>query len=273
MNKTLVRNYSLLARVLLMGIFFIFSFYLYSKAIDSLNNNVFLNYEIIAIYPHDPEAFTQGLVWQDGFLYEGTGLYGSSSLRKVDLDTGKVVQYLDLSDQYFGEGITIFKDRIYQLTWKEKIGFIYHRETFQLIDTFSYPYEGWGITHNGTYLIISDGSPFIHFVDPFTRKEVKQLKVEYQNTPVYHINELEYIKGKIFANIWQTEKIAIIDPDSGKVINWLDLRGILDYVKVNAAGKIDVLNGIAYLQEKDSLLVTGKFWPKLFQIKIGENSD
>jgi len=230
-----------------------------------------LKYEIIDHFPHDPEAFTQGIIWKDGFLYEGTGLYGRSSLRKLDLETGEVLQQYNLPDDFFGEGITIFKDRIYQVTWKEQTGFIYDLNTFQLLETFSYPHEGWGITHDGEYLIISDGTPVLHFVDPFTLEEIKQIEVYERQTKVNRINELEYIQGKIYANIWQTDRIAIIDPESGEITAWLDLSKILDQEDVNQ--KIDVLNGIGYDSENDRLFVTGKLWPKIFQIKMIETTN
>ena len=239
------------------------------KTIDGNNEpNIPLSYEIINIFSHDPGAFTQGLVWEDSFLYEGTGLYGSSSLRKVDLKTGKILQYHNLAADYFGEGITIFNNKIYQLTWQEEIGFIYDKETFQLLGSFSYPYEGWGITHDGTYLIISDGSSALHFIDPHTMEEVRQVNVHFKETPVLNLNELEYIKGKVYANIWQTTLIVIIDPINGNVINWLDFKDIFISVKKDSPQNIDVLNGIAYDNEKDSLFITGKLWPKLFEIKI-----
>jgi len=230
-------------------------------------------YEIIDVFPHDPQAFTQGLVWEDGLLYEGTGLYGASSLRKVELETGEILQQYRLPDIYFGEGITIFEDRIYQLTWKEQIGFIYDTDSFQLLKTYSYPHEGWGITHDEEYLIISDGSPVLHFVDPLTLKEIKQVKVHDQQTLVYRINELEYIKGKIFANIWQTDLIAIISPESGEVFAWVDLSDILENVHIKANQPIDVLNGIAYDSLNERLFVTGKWWPVVFQIKITEKQE
>lgn len=234
------------------------------------NASSFLSYEIVNTYPHDPTAFTQGLVWQKGNLFEGTGLYGSSELRKTELDSGRVLQYYCLDKDYFGEGITIFKDRIYQLTWKEQTGFIYDLKTFKLLDTFSYPYEGWGITHDGTNLIISDGSQTIHFVDPVTMEEVKQISVHYGLYLLYNLNELEYINGKIFANIWLTTRIAIIDPDTGEVVNFLDLAEIVDSVKLKSRQAIDVLNGIAYDEDKKHLFITGKLWPELFEIRIIE---
>ena len=228
-----------------------------------------LSYQVLEVYPHDVKAFTQGLVWKDGLLYEGTGLYGSSSLRKTDLKTGKILQQITLSDNFFGEGITIFKDRIYQLTWKEQTGFVYYLETFQLSETFSYEHEGWGITHDGENLIVSDGTPILRFIDPVTLKEIKQIEVFEKEKPVFMINELEYINGKIYANIWQTDLIAVIDSESGKVISWLDLSDILKPDDEN--GKIDVLNGIAFDPENEHLLITGKLWPKVFRIKIFDN--
>jgi len=256
-----------LGKLLLMGLFLFLVLFFNSCYISSDDNHTpVLQYEIIDDFPHDPKAFTQGLVWKDGFFYEGTGLYGQSSLRKVEPKTGLILNQRNLPDNLFGEGITIFNDRIYQLTWKEQTGFIYDVETFQLLETFSYDYEGWGITHDGEYLIISDGSHLLRFLDPITLEEIKQIEVYERQNNVDQINELEYIQGYIYANIWQTDKIAIIEPDSGKVISWIDLSGILDTVDVNQ--KIDVLNGIAYDSENSQLFVTGKLWPKIFKIRI-----
>ncbi|MFW6149783.1 MAG: glutaminyl-peptide cyclotransferase [Atribacterota bacterium] len=238
-----------------------------SYVIGSNNDHIpILQYEIIDIFPHDSESFTQGLVWKDGFLYEGTGLYGQSSLRKVEPGTGIILHQRNLPDNFFGEGITIFKDRIYQLTWKEQTGFICDLETFQLLETFSYGYEGWGITHDGEYLIISDGTNVLRFLDPFTLRKIKQIEVHERQNNVDQINELEYIKGYIYANIWQTDRIAIIDPETGKVSAWLDLSGILNQKDMNQ--KIDVLNGIAYDAKNDHLFITGKLWPKMFKIRV-----
>lgn len=253
--------------LILIGLLSFFLLFIQNCVIYSDDNSTpILQYEIINSFPHDPKAFTQGLVWENGFLYEGTGLYGRSSLRKLDLETGEILQQYNLPDDFFGEGITIFEDRIYQVTWKEKIGFIYDLNTFQLLGTFSYPHEGWGITHNGEYLIISDGTPILHFLEPSTLEEAKQVQVYENQIPINRINELEYIQGKIYANIWQTDRIAIIEPESGKITAWLDLSGILDPTDVNQ--KIDVLNGIGYDSENDRLFVTGKLWPKIFQIKM-----
>lgn len=224
------------------------------------------SYRIVNTFSHDPEAFTQGLVWKDGFLYESTGLYGSSSLRKVDLETGTVMQNIPLSNDYFAEGITIFDDKIYLLTWKEQIGFVYDKKTLNLLDAFSYAHEGWGITNNNKSLILSDGTSTLHFLDPETFEEIKQINVHDGIYLIHNINELEYINGYIYANIWQTERIAVIEPDSGKVIFWLDLSGILNNVEYS--NKVDVLNGIAYDVEQNRLFVTGKLWPALFEIEI-----
>ena len=251
-----------------LGLVFLLLFVLSGHSEASQNSVPLLRYEVIDIFPHDPEAFTQGLVWQDGFLYEGTGLYGKSSLRRVDLETGQVWQQHNLPEDFFGEGITIFQKRIYQLTWKSKTGFVYEQEDFQLVKTFSYSYEGWGITHDGKYLIVSDGTSTLHFVDPLTMKEIKRIEIHENGVPVNRINELEYIKNKIFANIWLTERIAVIEPQSGEITAWLDLSGILDSIEI--IQEINVLNGIAYDSEKDCLFVTGKLWPVLFEIKISE---
>ena len=253
----------------LIGLLLFLLLFFESCVSDSDNNHIpVLQYEIMDDFPHDPEAFTQGLVWKDGFLYEGTGLYGQSSLRKVEPKTGIVLYQANLPEHFFGEGITIFKDRIYQLTWKKQTGFIYDIATFQLLKTFSYDYEGWGMTHDGEYLIISDGTPVLHFLDPFTLEEIRQIEVYEKQNRVDQINELEYIQGYIYANIWQTDRITIIEPESGKVSAWLDLSGILNQEDMNQ--KIDVLNGIAYDAKNDHLFITGKLWPKMFQIRIIE---
>jgi len=233
---------------------------------SDINTVPVYSYKIIHTYDHDPDAFTQGLVFENGFLYEGTGLYECSSLRKVELKTGKVLQIKKISDQFFGEGITIFKNKIIQLTWQSNIGFVYDKNTFNLLKEFHYPYEGWGITHDGKRLIVSDGSSILHFLDPDTFEEIRYIKVFDKDKLITKINELEYIKGKIYANIWQTERIVIIDPLFGHVIGWIDLRGILN--NVNTVKKIDVLNGIAYDTVNDRLFVTGKFWPNIFEIEL-----
>jgi glutamine cyclotransferase len=220
---------------------------------------------VVHVYPHDPEAFTQGLVYLDGFLYEGTGLNGRSTIRKVRLENGEVLQIQKIDSQYFGEGIAVKGDTIYELTWQSEIGFLYDRSTFQRKGTFSYRGEGWGLTHDGLRLIMSDGSASLRFLDPATQKEVSRVQVKDGGTPVANLNELEYIKGEIYANVWQTQRIARISPKTGRVIGWIDLEGLLTPREAQAA---DVLNGIAYDAAGDRLFVTGKLWPKLFEIKI-----
>lgn len=223
-------------------------------------------YRIIKTYPHDRSAFTQGLVFEDGYLFEGTGLRGESSLRKVDLETGRIIQSYNLSFQYFGEGITIFDDKIYQLTWTSRMGFVYDKEFFNLINTFNYSSEGWGLTHDNNNLIMSDGSATLYFLDPNTFKIVRQIKVTDQSGPVKLLNELEYINGSIYANIWQTNSIIIINPLNGNITGRIDLDGLLSVEDIH--DDVDVLNGIAYDEKSDRLFVTGKRWPKLFEIEL-----
>jgi glutamine cyclotransferase len=225
------------------------------------------SYKIIKTFPHDPGAFTQGLVYyKDNILYEGTGMWGESSLRKVELETGKVLQIHRLPSDLFGEGIVVWKDKIIQLTWQHRKGFVYDRETFTLLREFTYPTEGWGITHDGSRLIMSDGSATLFVWDPETLQEIGRIDVRDQNGPVARLNELEYINGLIYANVWQTDRIAIIQPDTGRVVGWIDLAGLLK--PEDRSSKVDVLNGIAYDAQGDRLFVTGKYWPKLFQIQL-----
>jgi glutamine cyclotransferase len=220
-------------------------------------------YRVVHVFPHDPEAFTQGLVYLDGVLYEGTGLNGRSTIRKVRLENGEVLQIQKLESQYFGEGITVFGGTLFELTWQSGIGFLYDRASFQRTGTFNYRGEGWGLTHDGHRLIMSDGSAYLRFLDPATQKELSRLQVTDGGHPVVYLNELEYVKGEIFANVWQTDRIARISPKSGRVTGWLDLKGLLSARDAQA-----VLNGIAYDAAGDRLFVTGKLWPKLFEIKI-----
>ncbi|MEZ4662484.1 MAG: glutaminyl-peptide cyclotransferase [Caldilineaceae bacterium] len=222
-------------------------------------------YEVVQSYPHDPAAFTQGLIWLDDIFYEGTGLRGRSSLRQVDRVTGTVLKQIDLPEQYFGEGVTILGDKLYQLTWQSHVGFVYDKNTFEQLAEFNYPTEGWGITHDGQDLIMSDGTSTLYIWDPETLQELGQIHVTDQGQPVVRLNELEYINGQIYANIWQTDRIAVIDPATGNVTAWLDLAGIL--TPADRTGGEDVLNGIAYNAENDTLYITGKLWPKLFEIR------
>jgi glutamine cyclotransferase len=239
---------------------------LHSKASDLIP---VAGYRVINSYPHDPRAFTQGLVFADDILYEGTGRRGQSSLRKVDLVTGNILQILSLPPRYFGEGITVYGDKVIQLTWQARVGFVYDKETFQLVDTFNYPTEGWGLTHDGKRLIMSDGTSTLHFLDPETFKEIGRIEVHSRDGPVSRLNELEYVRGEIYANVWKTDSIARISPQTGEVIGWLELKGLL--TREDRLSRIDVLNGIAYDANNDRLFVTGKLWPKLFEIDlIGE---
>lgn len=202
---------------------------------------------------------------EDGVLYEGTGLYGQSRLRRVDILTGKILQEHRLMKSLFGEGITVFENRVIQLTWKSRIGLIYDKNSLKPIGTFRYQGEGWGITHDGSSLIMSDGTEMLRFLDPNTFKEIKRLKVMSLHGPVQLLNELEYVEGSIYANIWQSDRIAIIDPQTGFVEGWVDLSGILPMERKN---ENDVLNGIAFDQRNKSLYVTGKRWPQIFQIEL-----
>ena len=223
-------------------------------------------YNVVNTFAHDPKAFTQGLIFEEGFLYEGTGLYGKSVLRKVELETGNVLQEHKLPDEFFGEGITIYGDRIIQLTLKSKIGFVYNKETFELLREFSYPTEGWGLTHDGKHLIMSDGTPMLYFLDPETFAQNHKIMVLDQDSPVWGLNELEYIDGQIFANVWPTERIVRIEPKTGEVIGWIDTEGIL--APQDHSEPVDVFNGIAYDPANRRLFVTGKFYPKLYEIKL-----
>lgn len=233
----------------------------------SLNASIpVYRYEVVNAYPHDRAAFTQGLVFDNGILYEGTGLYGKSTLRKVDLETGDVQQSHELPAQYFGEGVTAFGDRLIQLTWKSKSGFIYDKNSFKLIGDFTYATEGWGITHDGERLIMSDGTSTLYFLDPENFRIIGHVEVHHNDIPVDRLNELEYIKGQVYANIWQTDNIAVIDLNTGQLTAWLDLSGLLQ--SQEHSSPVDVLNGIAYDGANDRLFVTGKLWPWLFEIKL-----
>lgn len=231
---------------------------------------IFYSYNVLNSYPHDYDAFTQGLIWHEGQLYEGTGLRGRSSLRKVNLEDGDVSQQIALPDELFGEGITIFANKIYQLTWQANVGFVYDLESFEELTSFTYPTEGWGITHDGQQLIMSDGSTRLYFWDPETLEEIRNVEVTLRGEPVNRLNELEYIDGMVYANIWQTNFIAIIDPESGIIRGMINLEGLLQ-IPAGHTSPVDVLNGIAYDDENDRLFVTGKLWPQLYEIKLIED--
>jgi glutamine cyclotransferase len=224
------------------------------------------NYRIVNLYPHDEQAFTQGLVVEDGFIYEGTGLYGQSALRKIRLKTGDVLKSHKLPQEFFGEGIVLYKNKIIQLTWKSHVGFVYDKDSFKMLYTFYYPTEGWGITYDGRRLIMSDGTSHLYFLDPDTLKETGRVDVRDQNMPVTRLNELEYIRDEIFANVWLTDRIARIDPKSGRVTGWIDLEGLSPF-KDND-DKMKALNGIAYDVKNNRLFITGKLWPKIYEIRL-----
>ena len=223
-------------------------------------------FKVAHTYPHDPDAFTQGLFFHDGFLYEGTGLRGRSSIRKVELETGKVLQQVDLPGEVFGEGITLWGDRIIGLTWQEGVAFVLDLKTFKLWRKFNYAGEGWGLTHNDKELIMSDGTPELRFLDPLSFKELRRVKVTADGRPIDELNELEWVDGEVYANIWQTDRIARINPKTGVVTGWIDLAGLLPQRRSSD----DVLNGIAYDAKTKRLFVTGKLWPKLFEIQLAK---
>ena len=225
------------------------------------------DYRIVRSYPHDRRAFTQGLIYVDGDLYEGTGLNGASSVRRVELRSGKVLQQVDLDGKYFGEGLTAWGPNLIQLTLRSNLGFVYDRSSLRQRQTFSYPGEGWGLTHDDREVIMSDGTPDIRFLDPKTLVETHRIHVTAQGRPVDQINELEWVEGEIYANIWQTDRIARIDPKTGRVLGWIDLAGLLPKADV-IPQHTDVLNGIAYDAAGKRLFVTGKMWPKLFEIRL-----
>lgn len=226
-------------------------------------------YEVVHTYPHDPSAYTQGLFYLNGLLYEGTGLNGRSSIRKVKLETGEVLEKRDIPEQYFGEGIINWKDRLVEITWQSQTGFVYDLATFGLRSQFRYPGEGWGLTQDGKRIIMSDGTSELRFWDPETLQETGRIAVTDEGRPVPDLNELEWIKGEVYANVYQTDRIARIDPDSGRVVGWIDLTGILSPDERRGT---DVLNGIAYDAKGNRLFVTGKLWPKLFEIRLVKKS-
>lgn len=226
-------------------------------------------YEVVHSYPHDRTAFTEGLFYLDGFLYESTGIEGASSVRKVRLETGEVVQRHDLPSAYFGEGIIHWKDRLIQLTYKTEVGFVYNLSTFETERRFEYPGEGWAMTQDGKNIFMSDGTAQIRIWDPETLQELRRITVTDQGQPVPNVNELEWVKGEIYANIWETDRIARIDPATGRVVGWIDLAGLLNpNERIAGPEGTDVLNGIAYDAKGNRLFVTGKRWPKLFEIRL-----
>jgi glutamine cyclotransferase len=225
------------------------------------------SYAVVNVYPHDRAAFTEGLLFRDGSLYESTGMNGASSIRKVELKTGRVLQQRDLPNAVFGEGIVDWKDELISVTWRNQEGYVFDLATFDFKKKFNYPGEGWGMTHNDKNLLLSDGSPTIRVLDPQTLQQTGLINVTEEGRPVDQLNELEWIKGQIYANVWQTNRIARIDPKTGTVTAWIDLSGLLSHSDRSSDGA-DVLNGIAYDAKGDRLFVTGKYWPNLFEIKL-----
>jgi glutamine cyclotransferase len=221
-------------------------------------------HEVVRSFPHDPDAFTQGLVFRDGFLYESTGRNGQSSLRKVEVETGKVVQRLGIGRQYFAEGLAAWGSQLVQLTWETNIGWVYDRASFKQLRTFTYKGEGWGLADDGKRLVMSDGTPELRFLNPETFAETGRVRVLDGATAIDHLNELEVVKSEIFANVWLTDRIAVIAPDTGRVVAWLDLKGLM----TAQADRDAVLNGIAYDAARDRLFVTGKLWPRMFEIRV-----
>lgn len=235
-----------------------------NEALPPTNTLQHYTYTIVHTYPHDQSAFTQGLAYANGILYESTGLYGGSTLRKVDLETGNVLEVVRLPNEFFGEGITIVNDVIVQLTWLSQVGFVYDKNTLSLLQNFTYPTQGWGITFNGTCLIMSDGTDNLYFLDSATYQNIGHIKVHDGNVSVTNLNELEYVNGDLYANIWKQQKIAVINPETGQVKAWIDLTGI-ENATLNQE---EVLNGIAYDAENNRLFVTGKNWPHLYEVKL-----
>ena len=221
---------------------------------------------VVETFPHDPESFTQGFVYHRGYFYESTGLHGKSALKKIELNSGKVIKRVELGKEYFGEGMTILDDKIYQLTWLNKTGFIYDLSSFQKTGRFSYRSEGWGLTTDGKSLIMSDGTAVITFLNPETFQVIRRINVRDGKMPVTYLNELEFIRDEIWANVFTTDLIARISPQTGKVLSWIDLSSLPTLLP--RSRRRDVLNGIAYDPERDRIFVTGKFWPQIFEIKI-----
>lgn len=223
-------------------------------------------FRVVNVYPHDPTAYTQGLIYREGFLYESTGLNGRSTLRKVKLETGEVLQRHRLDQAHFGEGLTVWNDRLVQLTWRSNIAFVYDVATFAPLRTFSYSGEGWGLTADRDSLILSDGTDQLRLLDPETFREIRRINVRDGRVAIRDLNELEFVRGEVYANVWHTDRIARISPQSGRVTGWIDLRGLM-----STGYQLDreaVLNGIAYDARNNRLFVTGKLWPRLFEIRL-----
>jgi len=277
-----------LAIILMVALFFgIFFLFFGSNDQELLSDDLpVYTYEIVHTYPHDRTAFTEGLVFSDGAIIEGTGLTGRSTLRKVRPETGEIITLQKLPDEYFGEGVTVSGDTVFQLTEQAGIGFLYDRNALEPMGTFPCPSPGWGLTYDGQHLIASDGSDRLTFIDPASFRPLRQIEVRAGGVPVRNLNELEYIEGEIYANVWPTDRIARISPRTGEVTGWIDLEGILSPSDRKAAGLPEIvgkegnfssswtcLNGIAYDPEGKRLFVTGKFWPTLYEIRLTLSPD
>lgn len=225
-----------------------------------------VSYEIVNSYPHDSTSFTQGLLWRDGGFYESTGMYGHSKLRRLEFPSGKVLKEVSLTDDLFGEGLALVDTRLIQLTWTTHRGFTYDIESFKKLEEFRYDTEGWGLTYDGTNLILSDGSSDLFYLDPHSFKLTKKLAVTMNGQPMLELNELEFIEGEIWSNVWQSDLILRIDPATGRVTSFLNMKNLL--APADRTGTEDVLNGIAYDADKKRIFVTGKRWPRIFEIKI-----
>lgn len=260
--------------IILLEVFVLSYIYIYRKRINILTVDEVeekfqeYSYKVINTYHHDNEAFTQGLFYDNGYLYEGTGLNGESSLRKVDIKYGSIIQSIKLDDKYFGEGIAYFNDKIVQLTWKSNTGFVYDKETFNLLGTFNYDTEGWGLAYDGRDLIMSDGTSSLYYLDTSDFTVLKTLNVYDVNGPIENLNELEFIEGEIYANVWLTNYIIIISPNTGKVVGRIDLTDLVENIK---EGSINELNGIAYNEDNKRLFITGKLWPYVYEIELIPN--
>ncbi len=259
--RVFLKNTTYLSRIAFTSVLF----FSYSSPLPAKEIPLF-SYEVINTYPHDPAAFTQGLIFKEGYLFESTGNYGHSSLRKVDLESGKVLQIRKNDAGIFAEGLTDFKAQLFQLSWKAGVAFQYGMKSFDLVKSFHYSGEGWGLTRLGDQLIMSDGSSNLRFLDPATFKESRRISVTRYGRPVKYLNELEMVKGEIYANVWRSNQIVIISPKDGQVTGVIDLSGLLK--PHSYRNRVDVLNGIAYDPEKERLFVTGKYWPWLFEIRI-----
>lgn len=224
------------------------------------------SYQVVHTYPHDQNAYTQGLFYLDGHLYESTGLNGQSSLREEDLETGRILELRDVPDKYFAEGLAPWADTLVQLTWQSHIALVYDRATFRFLRTLPYEGEGWGLTEDGKEMILSDGTATLRFLDPVTFKVLRSVKVTDHGQPVTQLNELEYIHGEVYSNIWHSDRIARISPATGKVLGFIDLTGLLPASQ--RSNPEAVLNGIAYDSAHNRLFVTGKLWPSLFEIRV-----